>query len=120
MYQRECFEMTATGHDLLSYRGKILSLITIDGVKDWIAKGIGFQCSYDLVGYTADRKPRYRCIYVLNESSEAFVLVTTRVGKHGADVRLFNIWPGLFRHHDEFGDGRRLCFDREFGLTLVP
>lgn len=47
-------------------------------------------------------------------------IVTTRVGQHGADVRLFNIWPRLFRHHNEFGDGRRLCFDREFGLTLIP
>ncbi|MDK3075576.1 hypothetical protein QO034_21135 [Sedimentitalea sp. JM2-8] len=120
MYQREGDEMTPVGHDLLSHKGKILSLITIDGVKDWTAKGIGFQCAYDLVGFTTDQKPRYRCIYVLSENSEAFVLVTTRVGKHGADVRLFNIWPGLFRHHNEFGDGRRLCFDREFGLILVP
>lgn len=111
--------MPDTAKDLLSFNGDSLSLITIDGVKDWIAKGTLFQCIYDLVGFTEDGKPRYRCIYVLADSSESFVLVTTRVGKHGAEVRLFNIWPGLFKHHHEFGDGRSLCFDGEFDLSLA-
>lgn len=87
--------MLDTTEGLLSFKGDSLSLNTIEGVKDWIANGTPFQCIYDLVGLTKDGKPRYRCIYVLAESSESFVLVTTRVGKHGAEVRLFNIWLGL-------------------------
>lgn len=110
--------MPDTVKDLLSLNGESLSLITIEGVKVWIAKGVKYQCIYDLVGFTEDGKPRYRCIYLLVNSSEPFVLVTTRVGKHGAEVRLFNIWPGLFKHHHEFGDGRNLCFDGKFGLIL--
>ena len=104
---------------LTKYGEKNLSLITIDGVKDLIAGGVSFQCHYDLAGFTEDSKPRYRCIYMPSDDLDWFVLVATRVGKHGPDVRLFNIWPGLFKHHHAFGDGRSLCFDGRFGLSLV-
>ncbi|KEJ96868.1 hypothetical protein SAMN05444149_1049 [Pseudosulfitobacter pseudonitzschiae] len=111
--------MTNNPDKLLLKNGEPLSLITIDGVKDWLAKGIRFHCDYDLIGFTQDGKPRYRCIYVLPDADKPFVLVTTRIGKHGPEVRLFNIWPGLFKHHHEFGDGRMICFDGSFGLALA-
>ena len=105
--------------NLTKYGERNLSLITIDGVKDLTARGVSFQCNYDLAGFTEDGKPQYRCIYMPSDDPNWFVLVATRVGKHGPDVRLFNIWPGLFKHHHEFGDGRSLCFNGKFGLNLV-
>lgn len=111
--------MAWTNGDLIHLNGQLLSLVTIDGVKAWSAQGIVFQCHYDLIGFTGDGKPQYRCVYMKGEEDKPFVLVATRVGEEGPDVRLFNIWPGLFKHHHEFGDGRRLCFDKDFDISLV-
>ena len=36
-----------------------LSLITLDGVKDLIARGVEFTCRYELVGGTGDGKPLF-------------------------------------------------------------
>lgn len=96
-------------------RGQIL--MTIDGVKDLIASGTAFRCRYELVEFTDDGKPRYQCVYLREGEPEA-VLVSTRFGPYGPDARLFNIWPGLFRHHLDFGDGRALCFDAEYNIAF--
>lgn len=92
-------------------------LITIDGVKDLIQSDVEFRCRYELVEFTDDGKPRYQCVY-LRESEPEAVLVSTRFGPHGPDARLFNIWPGLFKHHLEFGDGRDLRFGADYAITL--
>ena len=105
--------------DLVLLAGKPMALVTIDRVKMWLADRLPFICKYDLVGFTSDGKPRYRCIYMMGETGEPFVLVSTRVGEQGADVRLFNIWPGIFKHHHEFGDGRALSFDGDFCIQSV-
>ena len=94
-------------------------LITIDGVKDLMRSGITFRCRYELVGFTDDGKPRYQCVYLRDGMPEA-ILVSTRFGPYGPDARLFNIWPGLFRHHFEFGDGRPLCFDSDYNIAFEP
>lgn len=92
-------------------------LITIDGVKDLIGSGVDFRCRYELVEFTDDGKPRYQCVYLRAGEPEA-ILVSTRFGPHGPEPRLFNIWPGLFKHHREFGDGRALCFDLDYAITF--
>ena len=46
------------------------------------------------------------------------ILVSTRFGPYGPEPRLFNIWPGLFKHHHEFGDGRTLCFDSDYSIPF--
>lgn len=92
-------------------------LITIDGVKDLIGSGVDFRCRYELVGFTDDGKPRYQCVYLREGEPEA-VLVSTRFGPYGPDARLFNIWPGLFKHHHEFGDGHDLLFDRDYNIVF--
>ena len=97
-------------------------LITIDGVKDLFEKGVAFRCRYELVGFTDDGKPRYQCIYLRIGEPEA-ILVSTRITPHGPELmfkepRYFNIWPGLFKHHLEFGDGRNLCFGPDYSITL--
>ena len=90
-------------------------LITIDGVKDLIKEDADFRCRYELVGFTEDGKPRYQCVYLREGEPEA-MLVSTRFGAHGPEPRYFNIWPGLFRHHIEFGDGRPLCFGDDYAI----
>ncbi len=92
-------------------------LITIDGVKDLQEEGIAYRCRYELVGFTDDGKPRYQCIYLREGEPEA-ILVSTRITPHGPEPRYFNIWPGLFKHHLEFGDGRDLRFDPDYSITL--
>ncbi len=92
-------------------------LITIDGVKDLIGSGTGFRCRYELVGFTDDGKPRYQCVYLREGEPEA-VLVSTRFGPYGPEARLFNIWPGLFKHHHEFGDGHALTFDGQYNIAF--
>ena len=92
-------------------------LITIDGVKDLIGSGVDFRCRYELVEFTDDGKPRYQCVYLRAGEPEA-ILVSTRFGPYGPEPRLFNIWPGLFKHHREFGDGRALCFDIDYAITF--
>ena len=92
-------------------------LITIDGVKDLIGSGVDFRCRYELVEFTDDGKPRYQCVYLRAGEPEA-ILVSTRFGPHGPEPRLFNIWPGLFKHHREFGDGRALCFDLDYAIAF--
>lgn len=92
-------------------------LITIDGVKDLMRSGVAFRCRYELVGFTDDGKPRYQCVYLREGEPEA-ILVSTRFGPYGPEARLFNIWPGLFRHHHEFGDGRALAFDGDYNIAF--
>ncbi|MCG7521902.1 hypothetical protein [Ruegeria sp. Ofav3-42] len=94
-------------------------LITIDGVKDLIESGVDFRCRYELVEFADDGKPRYQCVYLREGEPEA-ILVATRFGPYGPDARLFNIWPGLFKHHVEFGDGRPLCFGLDYSIAFDP
>lgn len=86
-----------------------LSLITLDGVKDLIARKVEFTCRYELVGGTGDGKPLYQCIYRVGD--EELILVAAKVQRHGPKVREFAIWPGLVNHHVAFGDGRPVHID---------
>ena len=86
-----------------------LSLITLDGVKDLIARQAAFSCRYELVGGTGDGKPLYQCIYEVGD--EELLLVAAKVQKHGPKVRHFALWPGLVNHHVAFGDGRPVVID---------
>lgn len=89
-------------------------LITIRGVKALMADGARFQCRYDLVELS-DGKPRYQCIYLVGDKES--ILISDRVSEQGVEPRLFNFWPGLFKHHFEFGDGTDLTIGRDFIIT---
>ena len=86
---------------------KSYSLITIEGVKELIQAGKYFRCRYDLVGYTSDGCPIYNCVYVSKDGRET-VLIAMRASVDGVEARKFKLWPGLVRHHFEFGDGTEL------------
>lgn len=92
---------------------------TIDLVKQWQKSGNAFTIAYEPEGFTADGKPQYRATYTLTDNGQRDALVSTHLTEHGPDVRLFNLWPGLFKHHHEFGDGRKLVFDDAFGVSLI-
>ncbi|MEM5469782.1 MAG: hypothetical protein ACRBBK_14340 [Paracoccaceae bacterium] len=89
-----------------------LILITLDGVKDLIARNVDFTCRYELVGGTGDGKPLYQCIYSVGD--EELILVAAKVQKHGPKVRQFALWPGLVNHHVKYGDGRPVSINLDF------
>lgn len=89
-------------------------LITIKGVRALMSEGVAFQCRYDLIELT-NGKPRYQCIYLA--AGKESILISDRVSENGVEPRLFNLWPGLFKHHFEFGDGTDLTFDRHLIIT---
>ena len=89
------------------------SLITIEGVKELIQSGQYFRCRYDLVGHPENGRPFYHCIYVDEDGRES-ILIGTRATVGGVEARKFNIWPGLFAHHFEFGDGTKLSFNKGY------
>ena len=92
-------------------------LITIDGVKELQTRRVAYRCRYELVGFTEDGKPRYQCIYLRAGEPEA-ILVSTRITPYGPEPRYFNIWPGLFKHHLELGDGRDLRFSADYSIPF--
>ena len=92
---------------------KTYSLITIEGVKELIQAGQDFRSRYDLVGHAKDGRPVYNCVYLAPDGAES-ILIGTRATVGGVEARKFNIWPGLFAHHFEFGDGTELSFDKDF------
>ena len=96
------------------------TLITLDGVKDLIAKNVNFECRYELIGHAPNGIPRYSCIYKF-EGEEA-ILVLSRLGnKGGPKTREFNLWPGLFKHHEDFGGDTLLQIDaKSLQVTSIP
>lgn len=89
-------------------------LITIRGVRALVSEGVAFQCRYDLIELT-NGKPRYQCIYLA--AGKESILISDRVSENGVEPRLFNLWPGLFKHHFEFGDGTDLTFNSDLIIT---
>ena len=83
------------------------TLITIEGVKELINEGRDFTCEYLLVGFTVDGKPRYQVFY-LHGDERAHLIAAKVQAQGGSAPRVFNLWPGLVRHHQEYGDGRPL------------
>lgn len=98
-------------------------LLTIEDVRDSISEGTPFDVRYELVRSGDDAQPRYRCIYVVTEDDETvhYTLVGYKPGLHGAEPRTFSIWPGLVRHHREYGGDTDLRLSVvDWTLTTVP
>ena len=89
-------------------------LITIKAIKALMETGADFQCRYDLIEL-ANGKPRYQCIYITGDKES--ILIADRVSENGVEPRLFSLWPGLLKHHFEFGDGTDLTIDRNYIIT---
>ena len=89
-------------------------LITINGVRSLLKNNQEFQCRYDLVEMSNGR-PRYQCIYIV-EGKER-ILIGSLTTERGVEPRYFTLWPGLFRHHHEFGDDSDLTINKDFIVT---
>jgi hypothetical protein len=95
-----------------------LALITVEGIKDLKRRGVSYRVRYELVEPADGRRPpRYRCIYDVSGSGEA-LLVGARISKHGPEERHFLLWPGLFAHHLEFGDGEPVCVFPDYSIRV--
>ena len=93
-------------------------LITVEGIKDLRRRGVSFRVRYELVEPADGRRPpRYRCIYDIAGSGPQ-LLVGSRITARGPGERTFLLWPGLFAHHAEFGDGRAVCVHADYSITL--
>lgn len=112
-------QISVTPPELALLNGEPLGILTIKGLQSWIDDDIDFSSQYDQFGFTVDGRPRYRCIYLRDATKTHYILVDQGPTENAFNVRLLHIWPGLFRHHQEFGDGRKLCFDRDYRLTLI-
>lgn len=88
-------------------------LITITGVKALLKSKTEFRCRYDLVDLT-DGTPSYNCVYLFDNKEH--ILTISRVTEEGLAARSFKLWPGLFKHHFEFGDGTNLGFEKDFTI----
>lgn len=89
-------------------------LITIYGVRALLKSKQQFQCRYDLVELS-NGKPSYQCIYLFDDKEH--ILIGSQVRETGVEPRYFAFWPGLFRHHHEYGDGSDLTVDKDFIVT---
>jgi len=90
-------------------------LITVEGVRERIEKGLDFTCRYDLVGFANDERPRYVCVYLFENKEH--ILISTKVTAAGIKPKILSVWPGLFKHHFEFGDKTNLCFNSDYTIT---
>ena len=98
-------------------------LILLSDVRELIAQGTPFDVRYDLVGGGDYEHPRYQCTYVVTEDGETvdYTLVRQQPGPYGAKAREFLLWPGLVRHHREFGGGIDLRLSlTDWRIEAVP
>lgn len=89
-------------------------LITIKGVRALLKSNQEFQCRYDLVEMS-NGKPSYQCIYLV--AGKEKILIRDRTSERGVEPRIFNFWPGLFRHHHEFGDSSNITVEKNYLIT---
>lgn len=89
------------------------SLVTVAGVNSWKAKHQAFQVRYDLVKLgVRSGAPSYNCVYLVD--GQEFVLVATNAKPTGfIEDRKISLWPGVHRHHDQYGDGTMLVVDAQ-------
>lgn len=97
---------------------KHFSLVTLDRVREWKTEGKSFRISYELIGYSPDKKPRYNVIYLFR--GKEYILVKARISESGADPRVLNLWPGVYNHHKEFGAGTVLKLQTNDEILTEP
>lgn len=87
------------------------SLVTVAGVNSWKSKNQAFQVRYDLVKLgVKSGAPAYNCVYIVD--GKEFVLVATNAKPTGfIEDRKISLWPGVHRHHHQYGDGTMLVVD---------
>jgi hypothetical protein len=98
-------------------------LILIEDMREVISQGTPFRVRYDLVRGGDNDRPIYQCVYEITEDDETihYTLVRQKPGPYGAQPREFGLYPGLLRHHREFGGGGRLCISvDDWSVRVMP
>ena len=67
--------------------------------------GEPFRVRYETLPWT-DR-PTFLAVYTLADGAER-AFVTTRVSHRGIKPKVLALWPGVWSHHREYGDGEPL------------
>ena len=83
-----------------------LSLITLEGLRDFVKQEVEFEYRFDHIGYGAKKMPNYH-MYVYRENEE-HILVVAKVGSKGPTVRKLNLFPAVVSIHREFGNDSSL------------
>lgn len=94
------------------------ALITLQGVKELLSGKRGFACEYAFVGRSQDGKPKYNVIYDFD--GKKYILVKTKFDLEGPKARTLNLWPGLYYHHREYGDGSSLVLHNDDTISTIP
>ncbi len=96
------------------------NLIFIRHVKGLIAREAKFQTRYDLVGFAVNGTPQYTCNYIYRDENGLLLdepLGSERQSRRGQERRRLGLWPGLLKHHFEWGDGSAITIDSNFIIT---
>jgi len=82
-------------------------VISINDVVKLQKENAKFHCRYDFYDLGRSNSPRYSCTYILADGSEE-ALISMRIAEGEVRERLFALWPGLFKHHRQYGDGTQI------------
>lgn len=93
-------------------------VISIDGVAKLQKENAKFHCRYDFYDLGRSNSPRYTCTYILPDGTEE-VLISMRFSEGGVHERLFALWPGLFKHHRQYGDGTHIVVHDDNRISTV-
>ncbi len=84
-----------------------ISLITLEGLRDFVKSKTPFEYEFVLVGFSAaSGVPQYQMLVYAKD--EKYILVVSKVDKAGPKIRLLLLYPAITSIHQEFGKGSPL------------
>ena len=89
---------------------RITSLITLESVRELVAKKIDYKFRYELVGITEKGVRKYIAIYNIPHRREDHVFISSNWTSSGPTAKIFAL-PSLVKHHEKFGRGLKLSID---------
>ena len=94
-------------------------VVTVAGLDNWRDTNVTFEVWYEQVDVAPDGTPQYRCRYLADHKSEAFVLVHFPNGEDEQfEVLALTGWPAVDEHHATHGDGRKPLFNDDANATM--
>ncbi len=86
-------------------------MITAVGVSELQHNGTKYEIRYELVELTEQEEPKYIAVYTIDGWDNEAVYISTNFRTGGPKARLFSIWPGIVKHHRQFGNGKTIRLD---------
>ena len=93
-------------------------VISIDGVAKLQKANARFHCRYNYHDLGRSNSPQYTCTYILPNGAEE-ALISMRFAEGGVRERLFALWPGLFKHHRQYGDGSHIIVHDDNRISTI-